>query len=92
MNFASAILAARMNLALPQFSYHNPLRRVLCAVLLFRRPAVVPENLDRLIQLLQLQRFLENRDRTDLKNPIKHLAIRVTRNHDDIELRVNLLG
>jgi len=92
MNFASAILAARMNLALPQFSYHNPLRRVRCAVLLFRRPAVVPENLDRLIQLLQLQRFLENRDRTDLKNPIKHLAIRVTRSHDDIELRGNLLG
>ena len=38
----------------------------------------VPENLHRLIELLNLQWLLQNRDRTDLKNPIEDLAIRVT--------------
>jgi len=37
-----------------------------------------PENLHRLIELLNLQWLLQNRDRTDLNNPIEDLAIRVT--------------
>ena len=35
----------------------------------------VPENLHRLIELLNLQWLVQNRDRTDLKNPIEDLAI-----------------
>jgi len=38
----------------------------------------VPENLNRLIELLNLQWLLQNRDRADLKNPIEDLAVRVT--------------
>ena len=47
--------------------------------------AVVPENLNRLIELLNLQWLLQNRDRADLKNPIEDLAVRVTCYHDHIE-------
>ena len=54
--------------------------------------AVVPENLHRLIELLNLQWLLQNRDRTNLKNPIEDLAIRVTCDHDNVEVRINLLG
>jgi hypothetical protein len=36
--------------------------------------------------------LLENRDRTDLKNPVEDFAIRVTCDHDDVEVRINLLG
>src|SRR5271170_5999769 len=54
--------------------------------------AVVPENLNRLIELLNLQWLLQNCDRADLKNPIEDLAIRVTCDHDNIEVRINLLG
>ena len=36
------------------------------------------ENLNRLIELLNLQWLLQNRDRADLKNPIEDLAVRVT--------------
>src|ERR1700751_1560502 len=63
-------------------------------ILLLSSPAwvVEPENLHRLIELLNLQWLLQNRDRTNLKNPIEDLAIRVTCNHDNVEVRVNLLG
>jgi hypothetical protein len=54
--------------------------------------AVVPENLNRLIELLNLQWLLQNRDRADLKNPIEDLAVRVTCDHDNVEVRINLLG
>jgi hypothetical protein len=54
--------------------------------------AVVPENLNRLIELLNLQWLLQNRDRADLKNPIEDLAVRVTCDHDHVEVRINLLG
>jgi hypothetical protein len=54
--------------------------------------AVVHENLHRLIELLNLQWLLQNRGRTDLKNPIEDLAIRVTSDHDNVEVRINLLG
>jgi hypothetical protein len=45
--------------------------------LLLESPArtVVPENLDRLIELLNLQWLLQNRDRADLKNSIEDLAV-----------------
>jgi len=52
----------------------------------------VPENIQRLIELLNLQWFLQNRDRTNLKNPIEDLAIWVTCDHDNVEVRINLLG
>jgi hypothetical protein len=45
---------------------------------LFLGSAVVPENLNRLIELLNLQWLLQNRDRADLKNPIEDLAVRYT--------------
>jgi hypothetical protein len=54
--------------------------------------AVVPENLHRLIELLDFQWFFQNRDRTNLKNPIKDLAIRVTCDHDNVEVSINLFG
>ena len=54
--------------------------------------AVVPEKLDRLVELLNLQWLLQNRDRTDLKNSIENLAIGVTCNHDNVEAWINLLG
>jgi hypothetical protein len=38
---------------------------------------VMPENIHRLIELLNLQWLLQNRDRTNVKNPIEDLAIRV---------------
>src|SRR4029077_9189314 len=62
--------------------------------LLFSSPflAVVQENLHRLIKLLNLQWLLQNRDRTELKNPIENLAIRVTCDHYNVEVRINLLG
>src|ERR1700675_2682190 len=62
--------------------------------LLLESPAwgVLPQNLHRLIELLNLQWLLQNRDRTDLKNPIEGLAIRVTCDHDNVEVRINLLG
>ena len=50
------------------------------------------ENLHRLIELLNLQWLLQNRDRTDLKNPIEDLAIWVACDHDNVEVRINLLG
>src|SRR5215831_19539345 len=53
--------------------------------------AVVQENLHRLIELLNLQWLLQNRDRTDLKNPIEDLAIWVACDHDNVEVRINLL-
>ena len=53
---------------------------------------VVPENLDRLIELLNLQWLLQNRDRADLKNPIEDLAVWVTCDHDDVEVWINLLA
>jgi hypothetical protein len=53
---------------------------------------VVPENLHRLIELLNLQWLLQNRDQADLKNPIQDLAVRVTCDHDHVEFRINLLG
>src|SRR6202011_2968880 len=63
-------------------------------ILLFSFPAlaVVHEHLHRLIKLLNLQWLLQNRDWTDLKNPIEDLAIRVTCDHDNVEVRINLLG
>ena len=54
--------------------------------------AVVHENLHSLIQLFNLQWLLQNHDRTDLKNPIEDLTIRVTRDYDSVEIRINLLG
>ena len=54
--------------------------------------AVVHENLHRLIELLNLQWLLQNRDRTDLKNSIEDLAIWVACDHDNVEVRINLLG
>ena len=54
--------------------------------------AVVHENFHRLIQLFNLQWLLQNRDRTDLKNPIEDLTIRVTCDHNNFEVRINLLG
>jgi len=62
--------------------------------LLFRSPAwaAVPENLNRLIELLNLQWLFQDRDRADLKNPIEDLAIRITCDHDNVEVRINLLG
>src|ERR1700751_5273482 len=62
-------------------------------ILLLSSPAwvVVHENVHRLIELLNLQWLLQNRDRTNLKNPIEDLAIRVTCNHDNVEVRINLL-
>ena len=50
------------------------------------------EKLHRLIELLNLQWLLQNRDRTDLKNPIENLTIRVTCDHNNVEVRINLLG
>src|SRR4029077_333764 len=50
------------------------------------------ENLHRLIELLNLQWLLQNRDRTNLKNPIEDPAIWVARDHDNVEVRINLLG
>ena len=52
----------------------------------------MPENLHSLIELLNLQWLLQNRDRTDLENPIEDLTIRVTCDHDNVEVRINLLG
>ena len=52
----------------------------------------MPENIHRLVELLNLQWLLQNRDRTNLKNPIEDLAIRVTCDHDNVEVRINLLG
>jgi hypothetical protein len=52
----------------------------------------VPENLHRLIELLNLKWLLEDRDRTDLKNSIEDLAIRVTSDYDNVEVGVNFLG
>ena len=48
--------------------------------LLFSSPVlvVVQENLHRLIKLLNFQRLFQNRDRTELKNPIEDLTIRVS--------------
>ena len=54
--------------------------------------AAVPENPNRLIELLNLQWLLQNRDWTDLKNPIEDLAVRVTRDHDHVEVQINLRG
>jgi hypothetical protein len=54
--------------------------------------AVVPENLDRPIELLNLQWLFQDRDRADLKNPIEDVAIRVTCDHDNVEAWINLLG
>jgi hypothetical protein len=53
---------------------------------------VVPENLHRLIELPNLQWLLQNSDWTNPKNPIENLAIWVTRDHDNVEVRINLLG
>ena len=63
-------------------------------ILLLSSPAwaVVHETLQRLIELLNLQWLLQNRDRTDLKNSIEDLAIWVTCDHDNVEVRINLLG
>src|ERR1700738_1302777 len=44
------------------------------------------------IKLLNLQWLLQNRDRTDLKNPIEDLTFRVTCDHYNVEVRINLLG
>jgi hypothetical protein len=44
----------------------------------------------RLIELLNLQWLLQNRDRTDLKNPIEDLAIRVTCDHDNVARAIAL--
>ena len=52
----------------------------------------MPENLHRLIELLNLQWLFQDRDRADLKNPIEDLAVRVTCDHDNVEVRINLLG
>ena len=52
----------------------------------------VAENLQRLIELLNLQWLLQDRDRTNLKDPIQDFAIRVTCDHDNVEAWINLLG
>jgi hypothetical protein len=61
---------------------------------MFNSPAlaVLHEQFHRLIKLLNLQRLLQNRDRTDLENPIEDLTFRVTCDHDNVEVRINLLG
>ncbi len=52
----------------------------------------MPENLHSLIELLNFQWLFQNRDRTDLENPIEDLTIRVTCDHDNVEVRIDLLG
>jgi hypothetical protein len=52
----------------------------------------VPEDLDDLKKPINFERLLQNRDRTDLQNPIEDLAIRVTCDHDNVELSINLFG
>jgi hypothetical protein len=53
---------------------------------------IVPENLHGLNQLLYFQRLLQNCDRTDLKNSVKDLAVRIPCDNDNIKIRINLLG
>src|SRR5580704_10971504 len=71
---------------------YNPARgfELCCSAVQLGR--FVPENIHRLIELLNLQWLLQNRDRTNLKNPIEDLAIRVTCDHDNVEIWINLLG
>jgi hypothetical protein len=52
----------------------------------------VAENLYRLIKLLNLQWLLQDRDRTNLKDPIQDFAIRVTCDDNDVKVRINLFG
>jgi len=53
---------------------------------------LVPEHLDRLVELLNLQWLLQNRDRTDLKDPVEDLTVRVTGDHNNVEIRIHVLG
>src|ERR1700737_4426959 len=43
----------------------------------------VPENANRLLKLIGLERFLQNRDRPLGHNPVEHFAIGITRNNND---------
>jgi hypothetical protein len=60
--------------------------------LLLSSPACrfVAENLYHLIELLHLQWLLQDRDRTNLKDPIQDFAIRVACDDNDVKVRINL--
>src|SRR6202171_272583 len=52
----------------------------------------VPENANRLLELIGLERFLQNRDRPLGQNPVEHFAIGITRNNNDWALGLFPLG
>ena len=67
-------------------------REALNLLLEFPAWAVVPENLHRLIRAAQpFSGFFRTVTGADLKNSIEDLAIRVTCDQDNVEVRINLL-
>jgi hypothetical protein len=72
----------------PERPRYNPARgfELCCSAVQLGR--FVPENIHRPIELLNLQWLLQNRDRTNLKNPIEDLAIRIICDHDNVEIRI----
>ena len=52
----------------------------------------MPENANRLLKLIGLERFLQNRDRPLGQNPVEHFAIGITRNNNDWALGLFPLG
>ena len=51
----------------------------------------VPENADRLFQLLDFERFFQNRDRPLGQDPVQHLAVRISGDDDHWQPWVDLL-
>jgi hypothetical protein len=49
----------------------------------------VSEDFHGLIELLDLKRLFQNRDGTDLQDAVEHVAVRITGDHDNIEVRVD---
>src|ERR1700676_4487182 len=52
----------------------------------------MPENANRLLELIGLERFLQNRDRPLGQNPVEHFPIGITRNNNDWALELFPLG
>src|SRR5260221_8143 len=50
----------------------------------------MPEDFDRLVELLNFERLFQHRYWTDLQDAIENLAIGITRNNDYVKIRIDL--
>src|SRR5947209_4801773 len=56
------------------------------------RGVLVAEDADGLLELLDLERLLQNRDRSFRENSIEHLAVRIPGDDDNGQLGIDLFG